>query len=83
MAIILSFSTDSPRGPVVLTADLSGLESYQMSKEIGIFFDAVLSLRCKVHDLEQQQEEIREKIAASSALYAEHPAEQEDIMVIS
>lgn len=57
MTITLSFEIESPRGPVNISADLSGLPSWQMNKEIESFFSAITTLKCQIYDMQKREEE--------------------------
>ena len=58
MAITLSFSIESPRGPVDITADITGLSFCDTKKEIEQFFDGVLLLKNRIYELKKQEDEI-------------------------
>lgn len=82
MAITLSFQTDSPRGPVDLTADLSGLQHYEITDEIKKFFGAALALRCCIREQEEEIRKIKDNIPATHTEQY-HPVEPDEIIVIS
>lgn len=86
MTIILSFSMESPRGPVTLTADLSGLNSYKRGEEIKNFFESVTTLQCGIYEVERKDQEIREAHQAEKRAREETYSEVvtcDPIMVIS
>ncbi len=87
MAITLSQTVETPRGPVTLTADLSGLDSYARGEEIKKFFESITSLQCGIFEVERKDQEIREayqaeKQAREEASYTE-TITCDPIMVIS
>lgn len=59
MAITILFETESPRGSVTLTSDLTDLDAYTRGKEIQQFFEAVTSLKCSIFDLEKKDAELK------------------------
>ncbi len=86
MAIILTFSTESPRGPVTLTADLSGFDSYKRGEEIRNFFESITSLQCGIYEVERKDQEIQEAYQAEKQARDEKYPEVvtcDPIMVIS
>ena len=78
---------ESPRGPVTLTANLCGLDSYKRGEEIKNFFESITSLQCGIYEVERKDQEIREaylaeKRAREEASYTE-AITCDPIMVIS
>lgn len=84
MSIVLSYSTETVRGPVILTADLTGMKSYQVSDEISHFFSALLSLRSAVRREEEESQRFRESLNASFSPAPDYPqVDQEPVTVAS
>jgi len=78
----LSFSLDTPRGPVTVTSDLSGLKTYELDQEVAAFFNAILILKCQVYTLEREAAE-REKKQQEQQVSYTVPAALEPVMVVS
>ena len=83
MSIILSYSTETVRGPISLSADLTGLKSYQVSEEIAQFFSALLSLRYAVRRVEEEAQKIRDSLITPTPVSEYPQVDQEPVMVIS
>lgn len=83
MSIILSYSTETVRGPISLSADLTGLKAYQVSEEIAQFFAALLSLRCAVRREEEEAQKIRDSLITPASVPEYPPVNQEQVTVAS
>ena len=81
MSVQLSILFESPRGPVTLTADLTGLKGFEVSEEVQQFFSAALSIRCRIWELKEEMQQIRESPVIPPV--SECPRAEREMLVIS